>query len=299
MENLIGKTFNYWTVLEDTYTSNSDGHLWKCQCKCGIIKNVSGKSLKNGRSKSCGCWRKTNNMPRVNLIGQNFDDLTVTNITEDRDSTGSIIWECQCKCGNKCYKSTSYLHRNIYHSCGCYGKNQITNLNKKNLIGQRFGKLVVLEETSERKWETIVWKCKCDCGNIINVPTNSLKTGNTSSCGCINYSIGEKNIEKILKENNIDFKSQYSCKELQLKRFDFAILNEDNQIIRLIEFDGSQHYNDISGIWNSAETLEDIQKRDNEKNIWAKEHNIPLVRIPYWERDNITLEMIMEDQYLV
>ena len=35
------------------------------------------------------------------------------------------------------------------------------------------------------------------------------------------------------------------------------------------------------------------------KNEYALSHNIPLVRIPYWERDNITLEMILEDKYLI
>ena len=39
--------------------------------------------------------------------------------------------------------------------------------------------------------------------------------------------------------------------------------------------------------------------RDAIKNEWAIKNNIPLVRIPYWERDNITLEMIMGDQYLI
>jgi len=39
--------------------------------------------------------------------------------------------------------------------------------------------------------------------------------------------------------------------------------------------------------------LERRQERDQKKNDWAATNNIPLVRIPYWERDNITLEMIM------
>jgi len=46
-------------------------------------------------------------------------------------------------------------------------------------------------------------------------------------------------------------------------------------------------------------TLEIIQQRDKEKNEYALSHNIPLVRIPYWERDNITLDMIMGDKYLI
>ena len=40
------------------------------------------------------------------------------------------------------------------------------------------------------------------------------------------------------------------------------------------------------------------RQRDEEKNQWAKRHNIPLVRIPYYERDNITLEMLLGDEYL-
>ena len=238
-------------------------------------------------------------MPKIkDLTGQKFDMLTVIGITDKR-SCGSVVWKCQCDCGNICERSSTTLKKKGHHSCGCWNEQQVKNLNKKNLIGQRFGKLMVIEETEDRtSGGDIIWKCQCDCGNICYVRTNSLTTGNTSSCGCINYSIGENNIKEILKNNNIDYCAQFTKPELNLKKFDFAIL-ENNQITRLIEFDGQQHYNDISGIWNSPESLEDIQQRDKEKNKWAKEHNIPLVRIPYWERDNITLDMIMGDQYLV
>ena len=47
------------------------------------------------------------------------------------------------------------------------------------------------------------------------------------------------------------------------------------------------------------EALQKRQERDNRKNQWTIDNNIPLVRIPYWERDKITLEMIMDDKYLV
>lgn len=35
------------------------------------------------------------------------------------------------------------------------------------------------------------------------------------------------------------------------------------------------------------------------KNKYCLINNIPLVRIPYWERDNITLDIILGDKYLV
>lgn len=80
-------------------------------------------------------------------------------------------------------------------------------------------------------------------------------------------------------------------------RYDFIIFN--NAIpIRLVEFDGPQHekpYEYFGGELHFQET----QYNDNLKNEYARAHNIPLVRIPYKERDHITLEMIMGDKYLV
>lgn len=49
----------------------------------------------------------------------------------------------------------------------------------------------------------------------------------------------------------------------------------------------------------NRDSLKDIQTRDQEKNEWAAAHNIPLIRIPYTQRDNITLDMLLGDQYLV
>ena len=71
------------------------------------------------------------------------------------------------------------------------------------------------------------------------------------------------------------------------------------ELNRLIEFDGSQHYNKTNLNWEEQIPLQDRQQRDQLKNEWAAAHNIPLVRIPYWERDNITLDMILGNKYLI
>lgn len=54
---------------------------------------------------------------------------------------------------------------------------------KLNLIGQRFGKLVVIEPAPSKSGKTY-WKCKCDCGNYKTVQGNHLKNGKVISCGC-------------------------------------------------------------------------------------------------------------------
>ena len=55
---------------------------------------------------------------------------------------------------------------------------------KMNLVGQRFGRLVVLEETLETKREGSSWLCRCDCDTICVVHTKELRRGDTQSCGC-------------------------------------------------------------------------------------------------------------------
>lgn len=55
----------------------------------------------------------------------------------------------------------------------------------RNLRTQRFGRLVVICLTNKRKWGNIVWLCRCDCGNLVEILSNSLLRGLTNSCGCL------------------------------------------------------------------------------------------------------------------
>ena len=60
---------------------------------------------------------------------------------------------------------------------------------KKDLTGQRFGRLTVIEYAgtlvTKNHSRTTMWKCKCDCGNIKDVRYSNLARGTTQSCGCI------------------------------------------------------------------------------------------------------------------
>lgn len=55
----------------------------------------------------------------------------------------------------------------------------------ENLLGEKFGKLKVIEKTDKRENAYIVWKCICDCGGMIDVNTKKLKRGTVTNCGCI------------------------------------------------------------------------------------------------------------------
>lgn len=65
------------------------------------------------------------------------------------------------------------------------GKNIMNNY--KDLTGQRFGMLVVVEESNERIQRKRAWICKCDCGKTHIALGTRLTHGNVHSCGCLRY----------------------------------------------------------------------------------------------------------------
>lgn len=133
------------------------------------------------------------------------------------------------------------------------------------------------------------------CGKIHEVIPNDFTCGGTRCPRC-RESKGEKKISQWLDANNVDYIPQYKFEDCQYKRklpFDFAIFNADKKITSLIEYDGEQHFSarDIFGGQNEFKL---VQLRDQIKNNFCKQNNIPLLRIPYWEFDNI--ESILEKE---
>lgn len=127
---------------------------------------------------------------------------------------------------------------------------------------------------------------------------NMLKNGQKNSCGCL-ISKGELYICKLLDENNINYKKEVIDERLfhetgRRLRFDFAIYNNKNELQRYIEFDGQQHNNKMQGgVWSQSDNLEERQLRDKIKNDFCLKHNIHLLRIPYYMKDNITIDLLL------
>lgn len=246
--------------------------------------------------------------PKTNLIGQRFGRLIVV-APAPSSKAGRARWVCKCDCGKEKICLADNLRSGNTKSCGCIRIEQLIANNKlnpkmpkvKDLTGQRFGKLTVIKRVGSSKSRHAIWLCKCDCGNLKTVTMDDLLRGHTSSCGCLTSSTGELFISDILTKNNIPFKKEYTFPDLYSTknaklRFDFAIFNKDNQLKRLVEFDGIQHFE--QGHF-SEESFEERQLRDKLKNEYCKQHNIPLVRIPYTEKNNITLDMILGNKYLI
>lgn len=116
--------------------------------------------------------------------GFHLGNLTVVSDTGERKN-GYTVWQCACDCGGTIKLDTRTLQRGTVRDCGCTTK---VKPGQRDLSGKRFGKLVALEPTAERssKGDTI-WKCRCDCGNIIFSPLTQLTQGYKKSCGCMSH----------------------------------------------------------------------------------------------------------------
>ena len=231
-------------------------------------------------------------MGMKDITNQRFGRLVALYPTEKRSSS-SIVWHCKCDCGNEKDISGTSLRQGLTKSCVCLHKEKMNEILKKNIIGQKFGLWTVLEELPERNNnQKIVYKCKCDCGTIRNVVGANLVNHLSLSCGCLKMSHGELKIYNLLKENNIDFIREYHPNDtmiFQNARYDFYIPSQN----LLIEYDGKQHFQVKGSGWD--ESLEEIQKRDSQKNAWALNNGFTLIRIPYTHYQNLCIEDLMID----
>lgn len=257
-------------------------------------------------------WKKrTLSYKMKDLTGKRFTKLTVLLpvYVKGRPSK-KIYWLCRCDCGNYVVCRSDCLNNQHIQSCGCMvieGVYKKSRTIANNMIGKRFGKLTVSEfigyKMGSNGVNKAMYKCICDCGNNnFIVMGNSLASGLTLSCGCLTRSIGEENIENILKNNNIHFKAEYTFLDLRSNRdgylrYDFAILDQNDIPVRLIEFDGMQHVRPYE-YFGGEDRFKILQENDMLKNQYALSHNIPLVRIPYHKRDSMNLDDILGDRYL-
>lgn len=251
---------------------------------------------------------------KLDLTGQRFGKLTVIESAES--CNGRTRWRCKCDCGNEKIAYTASLRCGQTKSCGCMRQDGLKKYNlaqseaNKIPIGTRFGKLVVIEDIGFKPYveghQRRFYKCQCDCGNICEASGNQLKGNNKKSCGNCISSIGEFNIQQLLKENNIAFDYDKPLQDFiniegRRLRFDFILYDENENIKRIIEFDGRQHVTgpDTDYWGHSTDTLKQIQEKDRLKNYYCFNNNIPIVRIPYWKRDTLTIEDLLGDKFLI
>ena len=125
-------------------------------------------------------------------------------------------------------------------------------------------------------------KC-CHCGNVFQSVPVSMWRNRIKGCPICEKtkSLGEAKVEQLLREKKIQYRTQerfLECKDKLMLPFDFYL----PQYNICIEFQGEQHTNRKSLLWN-----EKIEKHDAIKRDFCAKNNIRLIEIPYYDIDNL------------
>ena len=196
-KNIIGQRIGMLVVQsESAPAKDARGHTirqFNCQCDCGKSVVFKYNILMRNQLISCGCT-KFSKMPPPDLAGKRFHRLTVISEAEPHiQKSGRIMRRrnCVCDCGNE----KTILQHNLVNplgtqSCGCARfKRAIPPRPRGNLVGNRYGKLIVLAATDpiirSNQSKRRAWLCRCDCGSEVVIAEDNLIGGHTRSCGCL------------------------------------------------------------------------------------------------------------------
>ena len=287
-QDLSGMKFGKLTVVEkDLERSKKSATYWKCQCECGNITSVFSGNLKSGKTTTCGCGtskavKDRHEKFREDNIGKRFGRLIILSYDEENSKDGRAKYICQCDCGNIKTIKWENLQKGDTTSCGCYSLECAKERNKIDLTNRKFGKLIAIRR-SER--DNHKWVCKCECGGVTEVSTAKLTSGHTISCGCIN-SKGELAIRCYLDKTKIQYEQQKEFNSLigiggRNLSYDFYIPNKNI----LIEYQG-QFHDGTAGLQDEQQ-FKIQQEHDKRKREYAKNHNIKLLEIWYYDYYNI------------
>lgn len=250
--------------------------------------------------------RKTKNMKNRGDKQPNGKLTYIDELKRTDKNITNLYYLCLCDCGNWHILVNRHFDDEGTISCGCHRKQHGYEMCKKligpnnaiDLTGKIFGELEVLEKTDKRISEKVIWKCKCiNCGKEQEVQEVMLIKGARYFCEFCSQrkSKGEKIISSLLDINNIPYKKEHYFENCKFPNsnfyayFDFYVNNS-----YLIEFDGEQHFKPICfgdmTTEKAQQVFEENKIRDNFKNQWCKENNIPLIRIPYTHLNKICFE---------
>jgi len=221
-------------------------------------------------------------MKRDDLSNQTFGFLKVSDeykLIPGKGGRTNIFWKCTCtykNCGKiKWVRASTLKRKDLFHTCGCYQKEQLSDRNTMNIAGRIFGYVKVLEIVEERSGNSRIWKCEClNCNRIFNCVGRHLIRG-MISCGCLNESRVSSECKKYF-ENKYNAKVEYNILRSPKTGYHlpYDIYVEYNNIKYFIEINGGQHYARIPFYHKTDGEFEYQIYKDKLKEKYAKENGV-------------------------
>ena len=137
-------------------------------------------------------------------------------------------------------------------------------------------------------------QCRCRIHNVefYSYPCNLLNhMSNCPMCGG-GIGVNERRVGRVLEELKIDYIAQYTfpdCKRHRALQFDYFLPKYNI----LIEYDGEQHFHPVKIFGGEAKFM-DQKERDDIKNQYCRENNIPLIRVPYTVKTRLKSYLISQ-----
>lgn len=194
---------------------------------------------------------------------------------------------CKCKIDKYEWETTPSVLFDGHRCPKCTGANKKTNQEFIDELKNINPNIQTLEEYQGAHIK-ILCKCLKDDYTWYAEPNTLLKGVGCPKC---DESKGEMKIRLFLENKNCYFSKEYSFKNCKYKNplpFDFAIFKDEDKtkLKCLIEFDGEQHYRPVMA-WGGNDLFKSIKRNDSIKTKYCKTNYIKLIRIPYYEFQNI------------
>lgn len=294
-------------LLSDKYEGQDK--LLKFKCKCGNKFERAWRIFYRGSyiCKECA-WKEVNRdrTYTIEFIRKFVEENSTSILLSNKYFNCKTKLKFKCECGNEFETTFDNFKNSKKRKCnmcsmpdGVVGKDGIMRPSISNcktndefileLIEKRGTEFTPLEEYISAK--TLIRVKHNKCGYVWRVSPDHLlnRRDNCPSCTYLgNNSKGNKAVEDYLIANNINYEKEKKFNGLKgiekhnNLRFDFYL-----PILNIcIEYDGEQHYKAIELFGGEAQYKIQV-KNDNIKNKFCKENNITLIRIPYYELNNI------------
>lgn len=283
-DKLNNRIKKYDSYSEIVACGKKNTQYFKYHCKrCDTYFYQKWRGISKLNCPNCSKYAKKNIYQAHQILTSNWKYYRILNKQEYTTTSSSINIQCT-KCG--------YIHKSSIHSASlagckrCMGNYKRTLAERKKdvqLKSKGFVDIIQLDNG--------IGTYVCSEGHSFKALVNAFLMG-SGGCPICFSSKGELRIYQYLMSKNIHFKRQVrfdSCKDKIALPFDFYV----NDTF-LVEYDGIQHYHPVP-LFNSKDPFELRKIHDNIKTKWAKNHNIPLLRIPYTKYEEV--EKIL-DNYL-
>ncbi len=287
----LSKNYPDYKLLDDQYVDCKTKMRFICikHMDKGIQLNTLTNIIHNHHTCKYCSYDKLHNDRIIdeNLIIKRANELNV--IYKDRfikDNETWISYICPVHADKGIQTSSWTLFKSRAKGCAyCTGRYKTTEDFKKELSTINS----MVEIIGEYKGSERPVKCRCKlCNHIWSPIGRSLKNGQ----GCPNCSTskGELKVKEFLdihKLNYIQQKTFEDCIDKERLKFDFYLPNHNTAI----EYDGQQHFMPVDFANKGKEWANNLfqnnVRKDNIKDAYCKDNNINLIRIPYFEYDNI------------